>query len=113
MRSDRESRSDDRDDLLALFAQAISSLSDGELTFPAPFDLSTSAALAANDDTGRLAEEVFKLAAQRDCGYAVEIVSLSGSETREVINTQTASTGTLIALLEGLLEELYAKHGIQ
>lgn len=113
MHSDRESRSDDRDGLLALFAQAVSSLAEGELTFPAPFDLSTSAALAANDDTGRLAEEVFKLAAARDCGYAVSIMSVSEGETREVINTRTSGTGTLIALLEGLLEELYVKHGIE
>ncbi len=80
--------------------------------FPAPFDLASSAALAANDDCGELAEKVFALAAARDCGYAVTITAMpSGSVAmrRPVIDTTVTSTGTLIAVLEGLLEEIYAR----
>lgn len=115
MRSDTESTGNDRDGLLAQFVSAVSCLAEGELTFRAPFDLATSAALASNDDTGALAEEVFKLAASRDCGYRVTIHAVApggcGIE-REVINTTTPSTAVLMALLEGFLEELYDRHGI-
>lgn len=113
MRSDRESRSDDRDGLRARFWAAVSSLAEGELTFPAPFDLSASAALLANDDVGLMAEKVFALAAARDCAYEVVISCTASGMSRDVVITRTASTGTLIALLEGLLEELYVKHGIE
>lgn len=95
----------------ALFMAVIASLAQGELTFPAPFDLATSAALAANIDTGRIANDLFDVTAQRDTGYRVEVYATApGVADREVIATRVPSTALLVSLLDGLLEELCARH---
>lgn len=111
MYSDTDSAADNRDGLLARFAAAVSSLADGQLTFAAPFDFSTSAALADNIDFGDTAERLFAVTAQRQSGYTVRIFTNSSAHPdlpeREVIDTRVPSDRLLIALLEGLLEELY------
>lgn len=95
------------------FMTIVSGLSRGDLTFPAPFDLATSAALAKNIDVGRLAEQLFDVTAARDCGYEVTISALNHDDgdpmRREIINTTVASTGLLVVLLDGLLDELDAR----
>ncbi len=97
------------------FATAVSSLAEGELTFPPPFDLSSSAALAANIDNGDGAVRLFDVTAQRDCQYDVQIFARMGGghgeevRVREVINTQVPSTPQLISLLDDLIEELHAR----
>lgn len=101
-----ESTDSDEGDLAALFAQAICSLAQGNLMFPPPFDLASSAALAANDDLGEIAEKLYEVTAQRDTGYRVRIhATAPGVPDREVINCTVTSTPTLIALLDTLIDE--------
>ncbi len=113
MRKDAEPASSDSGDLDRAFLEAVASVARGELTFPAPFDLATSAALSSNLDSGSLAERLFEVTALRDCRYEVSITALApeGSEPlrREILNTTAASTGVLVALLDGLLEEFEAR----
>lgn len=102
--------STDSGDLAGLFASAISDLADGNLMFPAPFDLASSAALAANVDSGEIAEKLFAVTAQRDTGYRVVIYATApGVEDREVVNTTVTSTGLLLVLLDELIEEKLAR----
>jgi hypothetical protein len=88
-------------------------LSDGGLTFPAPFDPATAAALGDNMDSGQLAERLFDVTAQRDCAYSVMIAALTPTSVepvrRELINTTVNSTQLLFTLLEGLMDELEAR----
>lgn len=101
-----ETTDSDEDDLAARFTQAVASLALGGLTFPAPFDLATSAALASNIDVGSIAERLFEATATRDTGYRVAIYETApGVADRAVIETSVPSTPVLIALLDGLLEE--------
>lgn len=103
----RSTESTGSDDLDALFASAVAPLAEGNLTFPSPFDLAASAALAANDDHGRLAVELFKLLALRDVSYRVTVhATAPGVPDREVVNTTVAGAATLVALLDGLLDEI-------
>lgn len=91
------------------FMTVVAHLTRGALTFPAPFDLASSAALAKNDDTGALAARMFEATAARDCGYEVTITALTPDTDelrREIINTTVAGTALLFALLEGLMDEL-------
>lgn len=102
----RSSESTGSDDLDALFTSAVMSLAEGNLTFQPPFDLATSAALAANIDLGDLAQRLFDATAQRDTGYRISIhATAPGVPDREVVNTNVASTALLVALLDGLLDE--------
>lgn len=113
MLGDIESTAHDRDGLLALFAAAVSSLAEGELSFPPPFDLSSSVALADNIDVGVIAQRLFDVTAQRQTGFTVMISAYAVDHPevpqREVIDTRVPDTRLLIALLEGFLEELYAR----
>lgn len=106
---DTESTHSDRDGVQT-FQDVISALAEGALTFPAPFDLPSSAALAANADTGVIAQELFRVTAARDCAYEVLIVAVpQGDEPvgeRGVLDTKVTSKRQLINLLETLLEEL-------
>lgn len=102
-----ESTDSDEQDLRALFLKIVSGLAEGELTFKPPFDLATSAALAANIDTARIAQALFDVTRLRDTAYRVSIHALApGVPDREVINTEVSSTDLLIELLDGLLDEL-------
>lgn len=107
----QESTRDERDGLLGDFARAVSSLSRGELGFPAPFDYPSSAALADNIDTGSIAERLFDVTALRQSAYEVVIRARSPQHpelpAREVINTVVPSEQMLIVLLETLLDELH------
>ena len=102
-----EPRDSDESDLAALFAAVIASLAQGMLSFPPPFDVATSAALAANLDTGRIAEDLFDVTAQRQTGFRVAIYATApGVDDREVIETRVASPALLVSLLDGLIDEL-------
>lgn len=93
--------------------QTVAAVADGELTFPPPFDLSTSAALASNIDRGWLAQKLADVTASRDCGYEVSITALTPGVPdpmrREIINTTVSSTRLLFTLLESLMDELEAR----
>lgn len=105
-----DSTESDKDALKAGFAKAVGALADGDLTFTPPFDLATSAALAANIDTGAIAQQLFEVTAQRDTGYRVEIYAVAPDvEDREILKTSVASTNLLIELLDGLLDEYLAR----
>lgn len=100
----------DRDELVGEFTSTISSLSQGGLTFPPPFDLAASAALADNIDTGEIAQRLFEVTHQRDTAYTISIAAVSSQHPdlpgRPVLETTVASRQLLIVLLEGLLDEL-------
>lgn len=112
MRSDAEKAGDDRAALLRTFDRVIACLAEGGLTFPPPFDFATSLALAANIDSGELAQKLFAVTAARDTQYRVQIHACSAEQPdllRPVIDTTVETTRLLTVLLEGLLDELYAK----
>lgn len=106
VRSDSDSTDDRRAEELSKI-QCL--LSDGELTAPAPFDVATSAALAANLDAGDIAEKLFDITSSRQPTYRVHIEEVSGEHTREVVNTTADGQRTLFALLDGLMDELEAR----
>lgn len=97
------------------FVEAIAPLADGNLTYSSPFDLSASAALADNVDSGSVAEKLFDVTALRRCGYQVTIAEIAPGHPelprREVLNTQVESLHALTVILEDLLDELHAHHG--
>lgn len=112
--SDTEPASWDRKGLHDQFMTIMADLSRGDLTFPPPFDLAASAALASNTDMGTLALRLFELVAARDCAYEVTVTALStAGDTpplrREIINTSVASTSLLFQVLDGLMDELEAR----
>ncbi len=107
------SKKEDDRGLAADFAAAVSSLAEGGLTFDQPFDLPSSAALAANIDSGDGAQHLFDVTAARDCQYEVHISARLKDHpdvsAREVLNTSVPSTRLLISLLEDLIDELHAR----
>lgn len=102
-----------RDGLRGDFASAVSSLADGELVFPPPFDLPSAAALADNLDLGEIAERLFAVTAQRQMTYTVTITGRSPQHPempdRVLVDTTVPSENLLIVTLETLLDELYAR----
>jgi hypothetical protein len=110
VRSTEPTDSGEHDDLHTLFARITAALSDGDLTFQPPFDLATSAALAANADAGDIAQRLFDVTRVRDTTYLVQITEIApGVSDREVVNTTVSGAGLLIALLDGLIEEQLAR----
>lgn len=113
MERDTESTSSsDSQGLRELFMGILSDLAEGDLTFPPPFDLAASAALASNIDVGVIALKLFNATQQRDCGYRVSIHAISPDDEslgREIVDTKVSSTRLLVALLDGLMEELTAR----
>jgi hypothetical protein len=105
-----ESTSSDNDGLPEDFVAAVVPLADGELTFPAPFDLASSAALALNTDVGDIAQRLFEVTAARETEFEVIIRAKSASQpdlpAREVIDTTVSGTRLLITLLESLIAEI-------
>lgn len=94
--------------------QVVAVLADGNLVFPPPFDLRTSAALADNTDTGDAAEQLFTFCAPLvPVTYRVTITAVPAHhpETgeREIINTRVTTPAALKALLGGLVMEI-AQH---
>lgn len=105
-----ESTDSGEQDLRRIFAQITAALSDGDLVFQAPFDLATSAALAANMDIGNIAERLFEVTQMRETSFRVVIQATApGVEDRDVVNTTVPGSGLLVALLEGLLDEICAR----
>lgn len=98
------------EDELTLFHSVVAGCTDGGLTFPPPFDVVASGALADNADSGQTAEELFRYTVQRNTAYTVRIFAETPENpevgTREVIDTHVSSTRTLIGLLETLTSEL-------
>lgn len=86
------------------FAEAIGSLTQGELTFPAPFDLVSSWALARNANEGDAALESF--ARDTNSGsrrFQIRIHALSGEDSRrEIIDTVVTGPRVAAQLLAGL-----------
>lgn len=114
MRSDSSSIFDGRSGLSELFA-IVADLAEGELTFPPPFDLSSSVALADNEDYGDLALKMFDASARLTYGYHVAITAVGpvrtgNSPARTILDTTVPSTRLLFALLGGLMDELEARH---
>lgn len=102
-----ESTDSGESDLGGTFERIMGGLSDGDLTFQPPFDLATSAALAANMDKGDLAAALFKVTQARQTTFRVHIAAVAPDlQPRDVINTTVSGEGLLVALLEGLIEEI-------
>lgn len=108
MRSDAEAEGDSKAILLRRFHQVVAVLADGALMYPPPFDLATSLALAANIDTGDLAEKLHAVTAARDTKYQVTIYQCDDEHgmRREVVDTTVSSSSLLQVLLEAVLDEL-------
>lgn len=113
MRNDADSTPNDSDGLQERFTSIVTALTEGELTFPFPFDLATSAALGSNLDSGWLATRLAEATAARDSGYEISIRELTPGDPagprREIIGTSVSSTRQLFALLETLMDELQAR----
>lgn len=114
MRGDADPETEGGRELEQPFVNAVAPLAEGNLTYPAPFDICTSAALAANIDTGDMAEKLFAVTALRQAGFHLTITAVAPGEPglpeREIINTRTSSLHTLTVLLEDLLDELHERH---
>lgn len=91
------------------FVRVVGALTDGALTFDAPFDLASSVALAHNTRQGPDAMTHFDLNRDGVC-YDILIVekptdSNSGIQPREIINCTVANRYAAAALLGSLAEE--------
>ena len=92
----------------SVFAHAVSPLAEGALRFRPPFDLASSAALGQNTLTGRLALASFGLARMQRAGtYRLRLDEVLGPEQREVVDVVMPSSGALVDLLHGLLNEWF------
>lgn len=115
MHSDADPSTDGDGKLLAAFMAAVAVLAEGELTFPAPFDLAASAALGDNVDVGSIAERLFEVSVQRDCRYRVSIHELAPTDrpdavSRPLLDTTVANSRLLVHVLDDLLSEIQARH---
>ena len=92
------------------FDEAISTLAEGEITFPAPFDYATSSALARNIDAGRIAELLFGVDRDRELDFRLTLFARSADQPelpeREIVNTVVGGKASLINLLDDLIEHL-------
>jgi hypothetical protein len=105
MPGDAESRPSDKG-LAEEFFTIAADVAEGGLIMPAPFDVASSAALAANVDRGDMADKLFDVTAARDSKFLVHIVEIQGDESREVINTTCIGQGPLFALLDDVMDEI-------
>lgn len=108
MPSDAESKPSDRD-LEEQFLAIAVDVAEGALVMPAPFDVASSAALAANEQTGDAAEGMFTVTAARESRYEVRIVEVQDDVAREVVDTTCNGQGPLFALLEDVMDQLEAR----
>lgn len=98
------------------FARAVAALTQGQLSFPAPFDLVTSWALARNDDNGAAALEFFA----RDVNgfgrrFQIRIHELPpddqpGVGEREIVDCIVTGTHVAAQLLAGAAAEIIEGH---
>lgn len=91
------------------FQRVAAAVADGGLVMPAPFDLASAAALAANSDTGDAAEGMFAVTATRESKYEVRIVEIQDEDRRALVDTTCAGQGPLFQLLEDVMDELEAR----
>lgn len=108
MPSDAESKPSDKALTEEFFAVA-ADVAQGGLVMPAPFDVASSAALAANVDRGDMADKLFDVTAARESRFMVHIVEVQGELTREVINTTCIGQGPLFRLLDDVMDEIEAR----
>jgi hypothetical protein len=112
--SDADPSTDGTGGLIAAFMAAVAVLAEGELTFPAPFDLATSAALSDNVDEGLIAQRLFDVSVERECRYRVSIHELAPSDrpdapSRALLDTTVQNSQLLLHLLDDLSSELQAR----
>ncbi len=92
------------------FSRTVGVLGDGSLRLPAPFDLQTSAALAAHTVGGPNAEIAYAAARQRTRTrfqvQIVEVVDESDVPGREILETTVRDVTELVIVLDGLIQEL-------
>lgn len=94
------------------FARAVAPLTQGELTFPPPFDLVTSWALARNAETGETAMELFARdvdgSARRFCIRIHELPpdDRPGVDGREIVDCVVTGERAAAQLLAGLAAEI-------
>ncbi len=85
-------------------------LGNGSLRLPAPFDLQTSAALAAHSTCGPNAEIAYAAVRQRiRTRFAVQIFEVVDDpevEDREIVGMAARDIGELVLVLDGLIQEL-------
>lgn len=114
MQGDTDPSTDGSGELFAAFMAAVAVLAEGELTFPAPFDLASSAALGDNVDEGGIAERLFDVSVRRECRYRVSIHELGPGDrpdapSRPVLDTTVSNSQLLVHLLDDLSSELEAR----
>jgi hypothetical protein len=97
------------EDLEQEFMKVAAGVADGGLVMPAPFDVASSAALAANSEQGDIAGKLFDVTASRASRFAVHVVELQGQDTRELLNTTCIGETVLFQLLEDLMDEMEAR----
>lgn len=110
--SDAESKPSN-EDLKEKFMKIAAGVAEGGLVMPAPFDIASSAALAANDDKGTTAEGLFEVTAARASRFVVHVVETNGEDSRELLNTSCVGESLLFALLDDLMDELEARRDQQ
>lgn len=108
MPSEQESTPSDST-LTEQFLSVVAAVADGGLLMPAPFDLASSAALAANSDTGPAAEGMFAVTARRNSRYEVRITEIQDDISRDLVNTTCTGRGPLFALLDTVMDEIEAR----
>lgn len=108
MPSDAESKPSDKG-LDQEFFSVAAGAADGGLVMPAPFDVASSAALAANVDRGDMADKLFEVTAARNSQFKVHILEIQGDDSRELINTTAIGEGPLFALLDAVMDEIEAR----
>jgi len=109
MPSDAESRPSDKG-LAEEFFLIAADVAEGGLVMPAPFDVASSAALAANVDRGDMAAKLFEVTAARESSFSVLIVEQQGDQARELINTTCIGQGPLFTLLDDVMDEIEARN---
>lgn len=97
-----------------LFHRAVAALAEGELSFPPPFDLAASAALADNEHTGETAAALFEfIQKMTEIRYHVIVEAIVDDPVpggapmrREIVNCQVPA-----AIVAGLLIDVLGSLG--
>jgi hypothetical protein len=84
-------------------------VADGGLVMPPPFDVASSAALAANSDKGEMADKLFDVTAARASMFEVRITEIQGDNRRDLVDTVCAGEGPLFQLLDDVMDEIDAR----
>jgi hypothetical protein len=97
-------------DLDEQFARTVGAVTDGEMTFPVPFDLRSAAALAANDSSGAYAIKLFNfLRSVSTPRYRIQFTELAGDDAvveRALIDCVLDNPVVAAALVGHLAQQL-------